>query len=266
MEEAGADAIEVNVSCPHGSVTFAGEAVIETSLDVVRIVRASVKIPVIAKLSPQLTMPAAMVKAVEDLGASGVVLFNRLTGLDIDVQREEAVMHRGYAGHGGPWAIQYPLRWISEIYPKTRLPIAGSGGAFNGEDIVKYILAGATLVEVCSAVYLQGYGVFKRMNQGLREWMARKGYKRLEEFRGKVSGAKILGMDQVRRVHDKIARVNPDACSGCGTCQRICIYLAPRKAGEVYEITAQCDGCGLCAELCPRAAITMAQTGRVSAK
>ncbi len=265
MERAGADALEINVSCPHGSVTFSGEAVIETMLNVVRIVRSAVKIPVIPKLSPQLTLPPAMVKAFEDLGADGVTMFNRLTGLDIDVEREEPVMHGGYAGHGGPWAIQYPLRWISEIFPKTRLPIAGSGGVWNAEDVVKYLLAGATVVEVCTAIYMQGYPVLRRLNDGLREWMKRKGYQRIEEFRGKVSGGKILGMEQVRRVHDKIARINPDACSGCGTCERICIYFAPRKAGEVagrndrYEITAKCDGCGLCAELCPKAAITMAQ-------
>jgi dihydroorotate dehydrogenase (fumarate) len=91
--------------------------------------------------------------------------------------------------------------------------------------------------------------------------MANKGYKRIEDFRGKVSGDKILGIDQVRRIHDKIARVNPDACSACGTCERICIYFAPRKTGEVYEINAKCDGCGLCAELCPKAAISMVPTG-----
>jgi dihydroorotate dehydrogenase (fumarate) len=205
-------------------------------------------------------MPAAMVKAVEDVGVDGVVIFNRLTGLDIDVEKEEPAMHGGYAGHGGPWAIQYPLRWISEIRPKTRLPIAGSGGVFNADDVVKYLLAGATVVQVCTSIYMQGYGVLKRLNAGLREWMARKGYQRVEDFRGKVSGAKILGIDQVRRIHDKIARVNREACSGCGTCERVCIYFAPKKAGDVYEITAQCDGCGLCAELCPKAAINMVQS------
>jgi dihydroorotate dehydrogenase (fumarate) len=262
MESAGADALEINVSCPHGSVTFSGEAVVETTLNVVQIVRSAVRIPIFPKLSPQLSMPAALVKAIEDLRADGVVLFNRLTGLDIDVEREEPVMHGGYAGHGGPWAIQYPLRWISEVYPKTRLPIAGSGGVCNPEDVVKYILAGATVVQVCTAIYLQGYGVLKRLNHGLRAWMAAKGYQRVEEFRGKVSGAKILGIDQVRRIHDKVARVNPNACSGCGACERVCIYFAPRKAGDVYEITADCDGCGLCAELCPKAAISMVTTSR----
>ena len=260
MERAGASALEMNVSCPHGSIAFSGEAVFEMTLNAVRIARSAVRIPLIVKLSPQMSMPAAMVKAVEDIGADGVVIFNRLTGLDIDVEAEAPVMHGGYAGHGGPWAIQYPLRWISEIYPKTRLPIAGSGGVFNPDDVVKYLLAGATVVQVCTAVYLQGYGVLKRLNAGLREWMEHKGYKRVDEFRGKVSGSKILGIDQVRRIHDKIARVNPDACSGCGTCERICIYFAPKKAGEVYEITAKCDGCGLCAELCPKAAISMTQT------
>ena len=81
-------------------------------------------------------------------------------------------MHGGYAGHGGPWAIQYPLRWISEIYPKTKLPIAGSGGVFNPDDAVKYVLAGATVVQVCTAVYLQGYGVLKRLGDLAEEGKA----------------------------------------------------------------------------------------------
>lgn len=260
METAGADALEMNVSCPHGSITFFGEAVLETMLNAVRIVRAAVKIPVIVKLSPQLTMPAALVKTLEDLRADGVVLFNRLTGLDIDVEREEPILHGGYAGHGGPWAIHYPLRWISEIFPNTHLHIAGSGGVWRAEDVVKYLLAGATVVQVCTAIYVQGYSVLKRLNEGLLHWMQHKGYQRLEDFRGKVSGSKILDIDHVRRVHDTVARINPEACTACGTCESICIYFAPRKVGNVYEITSKCDGCGLCAELCPNAAISMVKT------
>jgi dihydroorotate dehydrogenase (fumarate) len=130
--EAGADAIELNTSCPHGSITFRGGDVEETIASTVAKVRRAVDLPLIAKISPMLTSPLALVARLQDVGADGVTIFNRMTGLDIDPDAEAPIMHGGYAGHGGPWAIQYRLRWISEISQKVDIDIAGSGGVASG--------------------------------------------------------------------------------------------------------------------------------------
>ena len=203
MEAAGADAIELNTSCPHGSVTFRGGAVEETIFGIVRAVRAAVGIPLVAKISPMLTSPMGVAMRCEELGANGVTIFNRMTALEIDVQEERPIMHGGYAGHGGPWAIQYPLRWISAIRPHLGIDIAGSGGVTCGTDVVKFLMVGATVVQTCSAVVMNGYGVVRELREGLERWMVEHGYERLDDFRGKIN-PQILGthdVDRRKRVH-----------------------------------------------------------------
>ena len=195
---AGADAIELNTSCPHGSITFRGKAVEETIFHTVESVRNAVSVPIVAKLSPMLTSPMGVAKRLEEVGANGVTIFNRMTGLEVDIEDEVPVMHRGYAGHGGPWAIQYPLRWISQIRPELEIDIAGSGGVTQWPDVVKYLLVGANAVQTCSAVALEGYEVIRGFVDGLEAYMERKGYERLEDFRGKANSA-ILGTHEVDR-------------------------------------------------------------------
>jgi len=261
MEEAGAPAIELNISCPHSSITFSGGEVADNLLRAVEIVRAEVHIPVVPKLSGQLTTPVQVVKEIERRGANGVVIFNRFTGLDIDIEQERPVMHGGYAGHGGPWALLYPLRWVSEISPQTRLDVSATGGAVSAEDVVKYLLAGARTVQVCTAIYMCGFRVIRGMNAGVERWMAAKGYETLDDFRGKVTGPRILGTEQVRRDHHQVAAVDAARCAGCGLCREVCIYFAPEIRDRKAAITPRCDGCGLCAGLCPKGAISMVETG-----
>jgi len=260
MEAAGAPAIELNLSCPHSSITFSGGEVVKNMLRTVEIVRAEVSVPIVAKLSGQLTTPVSVVKEVERLGADGVVMFNRFTGLDIDIEAERPIMHGGYAGHGGPWAMLYPLRWVSEISPQTRLPISATSGVATADDVVKYLLAGANNVQVCTAIYLAGFEVIRSLNDGLLAWMERKGYERIDDFRGKVSGGKILGTEQVRREHHMVAQVDADRCVGCGMCRRVCLYFAPEIAEGKAMITQRCDGCGLCVYVCPKSAISMVES------
>jgi len=259
MQQAGAPAIELNISCPHSSVTFSGGQVVENLLRVVEIVRESVTIPIIPKLSGQLTTPVQVVKEIEARNAQGVVIFNRFSGLDIDTEAERPIMHGGYAGHGGPWAIMYPLRWISEISPQTELDISATSGVVSADDVVKYLLAGAATVQCCTAIYMSGFKVITQLNDGLTNWMSAKGYDTIEQFRGKVSGGAILNVEQVKRVHHQKASVDSELCIGCGICKEICIYDAPEINAGKAVITDRCDGCGLCVYLCPKSAISMEQ-------
>jgi len=214
VAQAGADAIELNTSCPHGSITFRGGAVEETIFQTVAAVRRAVEVPLIAKISPMLTSPIGVVARLKEIGVDGVTIFNRMTGLEIDPQTERPVMHGGYAGHGGPWAIQYALRWISEIAPKLGVQIAGSGGVTRGLDAVKYILAGAQAVQVCTAVVLNGYQVIGEILRELEEWMDGKGYRDLAAFRGRAA-ARVLGTHQVERVRTFTAFIRPGAHAPC---------------------------------------------------
>ena len=214
LEEAGVDALEINLSCPHSSIIFRGKEVEKGILNTVRLVRENVSLPIIAKISSQLTSPVQIIKEIESIGANGITLFNRLTGIDIDIEEEGPIMHQGYAGYGGPWAIHQSLRWMSEIFPQVKIDISGSGGVSRAEDIIKYLLAGATTVQTVTAIVLDGYGVIAEFAQGLKEYMNRKGHQRIEDFRGKLS-SRIKGTDEIRREHYLKAQINDNLSSPC---------------------------------------------------
>jgi len=214
LEQAGADAIELNTSCPHGSITFRGRAVEQTIIETVKAIRDAVSLPLVAKLSPMLTSPVGLVKELEKVGVNGVTIFNRMTALEIDIETETPVMHQGYMGHGGPWAIMYPLRWISEIRPQVHIDIAGSGGVSSWEDVVKYILAGATVVQTCTGVYLNGYAFIRELLTGLEQHLATKGYGTLDDLRGRAAG-RIRGTNDIDRRHRYKARIHTEWDAPC---------------------------------------------------
>ena len=254
---AGADAIELNVSCPHGVHIMSHADMMNEMTGALRTVKAATPIPAIPKMSPQLSQPLAVAQALAEAGADAVTMFNRFTGLDVDLETEAPIMHGGYAGHGGPWALHYVLRWISEASPKLPIPIMSSGGVSDGGDVAKLILAGAQTVQTCTAIVMQGYEVIGKLLQGLTEFMDRKGYATCDDFRGKVCN-RIKGNDDVDRVKRLVAEVDAAKCVSCGLCGRVCIYDAP-QSGQGHAIIAEeaCDGCGLCGQLCPVQAIAM---------
>ena len=251
MQQAGADALEIK-SCPHGLQQMSGEELKGAT----KTVREATRLPVIPKLLPQATNPLHTLLDLEQVGADAVVMFNRFSGLDIDIDAEGPIMHGGYAGHGGPWSIYYCLRWITTAYPSLSTPISGSGGVWEGVDLVKYILAGATTVQVCSAICLQGYETIPRLLLGLREWMEAKGYTSPAEFRGRAS-ERVLGLKEIDRRQLLGAEIDGDSCTNCGLCQRVCTYAAIENQPEHHVLLQQCVGCGLCAEVCPVEAIRL---------
>ncbi len=257
VEQAGADAIELNVSCPHGVHIMSHADMMAEMTRALRAVKDSVSIPAIPKMSPQLSQPGAVAQALAEAGADGVTMFNRFTGLDIDLEREEPIMHGGYAGHGGPWSIHYVLRWISDVSPTLPVPILASGGVSDGGDVAKMILAGATLVQTCTAIVMQGYEVVGKLLAGLTDFMEQKGYDDLAAFRGALC-SRIKSNDDIDRVKRAVAEIKAEQCVKCGLCARVCIYQAPREDKQAFVIPEEaCDGCGLCEQLCPARAIAM---------
>ncbi len=256
VESAGADGIELNVSCPHGIHIMEGRTLkdeIRKALDATR----DVKIPRIVKLSPQTSNPMIEADEVEKSGGNGVVVFNRFTGLDIDLDTERPILHGGYAGHGGAWAIHYVLRWISAMYPYLHIPISASGGVTDGKDAIKCIFAGATSVQICTVVILKGYEVIEKINREIVEFLQEKGYTSLDDIRGKIVG-KILSYREVDRRKLYVAYINQEKCNQCETCYKVCYSSAVERHNDrKFYINENCIGCGLCVEVCPRKAIEL---------
>jgi dihydroorotate dehydrogenase (fumarate) len=259
MEQAGADAVELNLSCPYSAhLTDNLSALPEFIESATRIAREAVSIPLATKLTPQMSSPSQIARLMERAGSDGVVPFSRFPGLDIDIETEAPIMHGGMAGHGGPWSIYYVLGWLWQIDKATELPISSSGGVWTAEDVVKHILVGADTVQLCTVLYLQGYMAAAGMLQGLREWMESKGYSSLADFRSKAVG-RVKGQAQVERRQSVIAAIDPERCPSCGTCVRVCSHGAPRDTheGPVSIVAEECSGCGLCVEMCPVSAIRL---------
>ena len=210
-------AFELNVSCPHGSIAFSGQDVERRILEVVEAVRAVVDIPLIVKLTPQLTSPPAFVTECARLGVEGVTLFNRFTGLEVDVEAGRPIMHGGYAGHGGPWARNFVLRWVNTIAPQTDLDISASGGVSTGEHALAYIMAGADTVQVCTGIYLEGFDILTRLNAQIEEYLDRKGVSSLDELRGQLND-RIVPLEQVDRRHLVVAEIRRAALPPCRLC------------------------------------------------
>ena len=252
-----ADAIEVNISCPHGSVTFEGHQVEQTILRIAQAIMGVAHVPIIVKLSGQLSQPLALVRDLEESGVNGVTMFNRFTGLDIDIETQQPILHGGYAGHGGPWAIQYAMRWISAVAPQTRLPISASGGVAHADDVVKYLLAGAQTVQTCTAIYMDGYEALEQLNRGLEAYMERKGHETLDAFRGLICG-RIKDMHQVdRRPHVQAhieSRGTPPCRAACPIDQEVQGYITlirERKYEQALALIRRNNPFpGICGRVC----------------
>lgn len=255
VEQAGADALEVK-SCPHGEHMMSGDELAAA----VRLVKDLVAIPVIAKMPSQLTNPYRTALDIEANGADALIMFNRLVGLDIDIETCRPIMHGSFAGHGGPYAIYYRLRWIAQVARECTIPICGTGGVSSGADVAKYLLAGATCVQLATAAIVEGYEAFGRILGELQQWMERGGHENLDDVRG-LAASHVLTIDKVSRVQTVRARIDTERCTDCGLCHRVCIYDSIRRATAAgvsgYCSTELCKGCGLCEQLCPADAIRM---------
>ncbi len=181
-EASGADAIELDISSPHrpGSLGFE-----TTFIAAIKAVVNVVKIPVMVKLAsgPSVTDQAI---AAEQCGASAVTLCNRVRGLDVDIESQRPILHGYYAGVGGPWAKYYTMLHVSEVRKAISIPISATGGAMTGEDILKYILLGATTVQILSVIMVNGWNSITTINQQIQEYLTHKGISSLDEIRGQA--------------------------------------------------------------------------------
>jgi dihydroorotate dehydrogenase (fumarate) len=182
VEQSGADAIELDISSPHrpGSLRFES-----TFVAAIKAVVAAVKIPVMVKLvaGPSVTDQAI---AAEQCGAASVTLCNRIRGLDIDVESQRPILHGYFAGVGGPWAKYYTLLHVVEARKVISIPISATGGVMTGEDVIKYVLAGATTVQILSVIMVNGWQSISTINAQVEEYLAGKKCSSLVEIRGKA--------------------------------------------------------------------------------
>lgn len=182
LEEAGADAIELNLMAIQTSLNYQYGAFEQRHVDILKHVKARVRVPLIVKLGANLTNPVKLIEQLYVNGAAAVVLFNRSYHTDIDIEKLEYT-----AGHVLSHASELAnaLRWIGVSSASVKqMDYAASGGVVDGASIVKCLLVGASAVEVCSALYEKGNGIIKTMLDDVEAWMTRRGYDSVGQFKG----------------------------------------------------------------------------------
>ncbi len=183
--ESGASAIELNLSCPHVSGTGA-----EIGQDpkmikqVVGAVKRSVEKPVFAKLTPNTTNIAEIAEAAISAGADAITAINTVRAMAIDVETHRPILANRIGGLSGPAIKPIALRCVYEIYEAVNAPIIGCGGITCWRDAVEFMLAGASAVQIGSAIAIEGFSIFKSICTGLAEYLARKGFRSVGEIIG----------------------------------------------------------------------------------
>lgn len=188
LEEAGADALELNLYYIPTDPALSGAEVEAMYLDTIRAVVEEVRIPVAVKVGHAFTAFAHFAKAVEGTGAKGLVLFNRFYHPDIDLETLEYVPTLSLSR---PYEALLRIHWIALLYGRVGLELALTGGVHSGLEAAKGILAGAQVVMLTSAVLQRGPGHFRTVLGELKAFMEEKGYESLEEMRGVMSYQKV---------------------------------------------------------------------------
>jgi dihydropyrimidine dehydrogenase (NAD+) subunit PreA len=277
--DAGADGIELNFGCPHGmcergmgSVVGQNPAVAETIIGWVMEVSA---LPVIVKLTPNITDITVAAKAAKRAGANAISLINTInsiTHLNLETLIPEPFV-AGFSSHGGycgpavkPIALQMVQSCAADA--EVQLPISGIGGIATWREAVEFIALGAASVQVCTAVMHYGFRIVEDMIEGLNDYLDAKGFSGVGELKGRALAA-VKDWENLDLNYQRVAHLDYEKCIGCNLCYISCedgahqaIRLVPpdgqslgpgRVPGKpIPEIVPElCVGCNLCSLVCP---------------
>ena len=278
IEDTGADALELNFGCPHGmSERGMGSAVGQVPEYIQQAAewcKSVARIPVIVKLTPNVTNILPPAKAAKQGGADAVSLINTLNSI-MRVDYDTLTMYPatdGMGSHGGycgPAVKPIALHMVAEIArnPETRgLPISGIGGVTDWRDAVDFLALGASNVQVCTAAMVYGFKIIDDLTTGLSHFLRDKGMASVAELVGRavpsVTDWQYLNLNYVVK-----ARINQDLCIQCGRCHIACEDASHQAITHTVDgkrrfevIDEECVGCNLCVSVCPVAdCITMEQ-------
>ncbi len=269
VENAGADGIELNFGCPHGmcergmgSAVGQEPKVLQT---IVEWVKEVAKIPVITKLTPNISDITRPARAARAGGSDAISLINTIQsviGVDLDtfVPSPNVDGKSTNGGYCGPAVKPIALNMLKNCAQDQQvgIPISGIGGVENWRDAAEFILLGATSVQVCTAVMHFGFGIIRDLKTGLERYMDEKGFKTIEDFRGKAL-PNILHWEDLNLKYKVVADINKDKCIGCQLCYTACedgahqaISLSSDPTDRKPTIIEEnCVGCNLCSIVCP---------------
>jgi dihydropyrimidine dehydrogenase (NAD+) subunit PreA len=267
VEETGADGIELNFGCPHGMAERGMGAAVGQVPEYIEMVtrwcKQYTRMPVIVKLTPNVTDVRYPAKAAQDGGADAVSLINTInsiTSVNLDnFSPEPSIDGKGtHGGYCGPAVKPIAMHMIAEIArnPETaNLPISGIGGVTTWRDAAEFISLGCGNVQVCTAAMTYGFKVVQEMISGLGQWMDEQGHASVADVVGRavpnVTDWQYLNLNHVTK-----ARINQDDCIKCGRCFAACEDTSHQaitmSVDRVFEVQDdECVACNLCVNVCP---------------
>ncbi len=267
VNDTGADGIELNYGCPHGMAERGMGAAVGQVPEYIELITGWVKeaaeVPVLVKLTPNITDITVAARAAKNGGADGVALINTissLVGLDLETwETRPSIRGRGsHGGFSGPAVKPIALNMVSSIAKTVPIPISGIGGIETWQDAVEFMLVGAGNVQVCTAVMHYGYRIVGDMIDGLAGYLAAKGLASPADLVGKAL-PRIGDWGELDLSYAIKARIDAATCVHCNLCYRACEDGAHQAIR--YERTnghstltiddAECVGCRLCQHVCP---------------
>jgi dihydroorotate dehydrogenase (NAD+) catalytic subunit len=186
ISNARPDFIELNISCPHADLSVKGNFYShpEALNKLVKAVKKATKIPIIVKLSPNVTDIAQIAKAAQDGGADALAAINTVMAMLIDAESGKPILSNKIGGLSGPAIRPIALRCVFQIYQSVKIPIIGMGGITTGKDAIEMIMAGASAVGIGSGLYYRGLNIFKKVLREMKEFMQKNNYRSINDFKG----------------------------------------------------------------------------------
>ncbi len=265
VEEAGVDGLQLDFGCPHGMPakgmgSFQGQDP-AIAREITRWAKEVATVPVMVKLTPNVTDIVQIGRACEDAGADAISAIDTVSVLvGVDLERLEPLPSVGgtsaFGGYSGTAIKPIGLRCIAQLAKGTDVALSGIGGISRWQDAAEYILVGASTVQVCTAVMFGGYKIAGKMKEGLAAYMEQKGFESVAEMRGHIL-PKITAHEELDFGYKVVAAIDEALCSKCGLCYTACMdggwQAIEMESREVYPrvVTGKCDGCSLCLQVCP---------------
>ncbi len=198
MEEAGADALELNTYYMATDVAEPGSDVEKRTLDIVTAVKEAVSIPVAVKLSPFFSSLANFAKELQNKGADGLVIFNRFYQPDLDIEELDVVPNLRLSTAD---ELRLRLRWLAILSSQVELSLAATGGAHNAVDVIKAVMAGAHSVQMVSALLIHGPEHIKRTLEAIDFWLTEHEYESLRQMQGSMNMSKVPNAAKLTRAN-----------------------------------------------------------------
>lgn len=188
IEQAGADALELNVYYIPTNPNIPGSEVEKMYIDTLKAVKSNVKIPVAIKLSPFFSSMSSMAKKLDEAGADALVMFNRFYQPDFDLEKLEVVPNLMLSTN---WEMRLPLRWIAILYGNIKASMAATSGIHSHLDAIKILMAGGDVTMMCSELLLNGVGRIRQVIEGMKLWMEENEYDSVDMMKGSMSQKSI---------------------------------------------------------------------------